>query len=111
MRMIFLFFAAALVSATAAAAETAPVCFDKSGKEMLRPIAIADSTGTFIVRTPTGGILRVGGFEPGTPLCKNLLFKSTSKKCQNGEGMRDGLRHPRFCKGVGLGNSCWHIAC
>jgi|GEM_PF-4113252 len=85
----------------------------KNGEEV-PPVAVADATGTITTKTPTGEEVRVSGFRPGATLCKSWLFVSASKVCGKRSlqlDMKDGIRHPKFCRGLMLGQKCFHIIC
>lgn len=100
---------AALLLVAGMTANAGATCFDKDGNKY-DPVAVADATGTMVVATPTGGSISVSGFKPGDEVCRVRLFGSANRKCGN-RAVRDDLRHPRFCKGVGPGGTCVHIAC
>jgi hypothetical protein len=85
--------------------------FDKRHKP-IPPVAIADDAGIVVAKTPTGGSVRVSGFEPGGDMCRNLLFPSANWKCPSGLARLAEERDPKFCKrGYVEGRTCLHVVC
>lgn len=86
------------------------ICIDKVTKKEYPALAYADASGVAVVELPDGSKLRFTKLEPGRDICKVHPFPPIHQKCPDGV-YRDDKRHAGYCKGVGLGGQCWHMAC
>ncbi len=86
-------------------------CIDKRGIAY-RPAYVADATGTVFGRTPSGEPMRVTGLQPFREVCDDLLFRTASELCGNGNAIVDAARPARFCKkSRQKTHDCAHIKC
>jgi hypothetical protein len=75
-------------------------------------VAVADDTGTVVVKTRAGKPVRIRGFEPNADICRNLPLPSADWKCPGGLARLDEVREPKFCKrGYVEGRTCYHVVC